>query len=244
MKISLEDVKNIVRKHITDENLLDSYLFHATRYFSSIQYIHKHGMDQGIIFEAGRDHIFSDILKLSNPDCQIVHTEYDLRRTIDIPSHTVDNIICMEVFEHITDIEGASEVHLHGVRNMLCEFHRVLKTGGNLFITTPNAASYDAIARIRNQKNPLSYVIHYREFSLEEMQAILERSGFVVQEIFSINAYNNKNNDKLKKQLAQLCFPVESMESTIFARVKKMQEMTLKPIDLAYLLLDVAKRTR
>lgn len=51
---------------------------------------------------------------------------------LDIPEGTIDKIAFLEVIEHITEAQG---------REVLRDFHRLLRPGGTVVITTPNYLS-------------------------------------------------------------------------------------------------------
>jgi SAM-dependent methyltransferase len=77
--------------------------------------------------------------------------------------------------------------------HMMVEIHRILKPGGHLLLTTPNAASFRAISAILQGYHPgffAAYIRptahgdvearHNREYAPQEVRALLENSGFTV----------------------------------------------------------------
>lgn len=101
-----------------------------------------------------------------------------------------DTVLACEIFEHF----------LHDPMHMLVEARRVLVNGGVLVLTTPNVASYTAVARVLEQSgNPQLYsqypnprgefadseVGHMREYTPQELEMALLSAGFVVDHIFT-----------------------------------------------------------
>jgi SAM-dependent methyltransferase len=89
-----------------------------------------------------------------------------------------DCVLCMEVVEHLS----------YSPANVLHEANRVLRPGGRLLLTTPNALAARklvALLRGRNVYAPYSgfgpFGRHNREFTPEEVRLILEESGFAAQ---------------------------------------------------------------
>lgn len=108
-----------------------------------------------------------------------------------------ETVLACEIFEHM----------LHDPMHMLIELHRVLEEGGTLILTTPNVASYTAVARVLEQSgNPQLYskypypladfadteIPHVREYTPPELREAVESAGFEVEQLFSevIAGYN------------------------------------------------------
>ena len=101
-----------------------------------------------------------------------------------------ETVLACEVFEHM----------LHDPMHMLIEMHRVLEEGGTLILTTPNVASFLAVARILEQSgNPQlfskfanalsefadSEIPHVREYTPAELREAVESAGFEVEKLFT-----------------------------------------------------------
>jgi SAM-dependent methyltransferase len=104
-----------------------------------------------------------------------------------------DCVLACEIFEHF----------LHDPMHMLFECRRVLTNGGALVLTTPNVASYTAVARVlESSGNPQLYskfpnpngefagteIPHVREYTPQELKEALESAGFQVATQFTENA--------------------------------------------------------
>ncbi len=104
------------------------------------------------------------------------------------PDDTFDLVTWSEVIEHLTE----NPVHT------LAEIHRVLKPGGRLVISTPNASRADSIANFLVGRNiydpyhlgaPLKGSRHSREYTLAELTALLEGCGYTIERAADIDIY-------------------------------------------------------
>lgn len=114
------------------------------------------------------------------------------------PDEHFDLVLFCEILEHL-------------VVNPLVVFHklhRIIKPGGLLLVSTPNAVRLANVALMLAGSNIFDvyhpeysvYARHNREFTLEELQLILEKSGFRAQHLTTLDRYNydyipiDKNN--------------------------------------------------
>jgi len=101
-----------------------------------------------------------------------------------------ETVLACEIFEHM----------LHDPMHMLLEMNRVLEDGGTLILTTPNVASFTAVARVLEQSgNPQLYskypyplgefadteIPHVREYTPPELREAVESAGFEVENLFT-----------------------------------------------------------
>ncbi|HEV8147949.1 MAG TPA: methyltransferase domain-containing protein [Bryobacteraceae bacterium] len=106
------------------------------------------------------------------------------------PDGHFETVLACEIFEHM----------LHDPMFMLVEIHRVLEEGGTLLLTTPNVASFTAVARVLEQSgNPQLYskypnprgeysdteIPHVREYTPNELREAVESAGFEVEKLFT-----------------------------------------------------------
>ena len=101
-----------------------------------------------------------------------------------------DIVLYCEIIEHLT----------HDPTHSLYEIHRVLKPGGCMLITTPNAFSYAHYIKFLSGTNfypPYSgygpYARHHREFSTKELRLLLKECNFDIEEL--ITAYDPAYHD-------------------------------------------------
>lgn len=102
-----------------------------------------------------------------------------------------DAVLCMEVIEHL----------MYSPSHMLMETHRVLKSDGVFFLTTPNAVDLrKTMLHILNRPVgfPYSgygvYGRHNREFTLPELKMLLESCGYAIQRSWLENIRHRRWN--------------------------------------------------
>lgn len=133
--------------------------------------------------EMGGMTIVTDLLAQTFPQVNWQNTSGDVRYTWDNPNDSADLIVSMEVLEHLTDLpDGINNgFYATGLKAALRESLRVLKAGGILFITTPNAASTFNLNKALAGIPAWFYPPHVREYTLAELKAFLEEIGFKIQ---------------------------------------------------------------
>jgi SAM-dependent methyltransferase len=113
--------------------------------------------------------------------CEGANVERDV---FPFPDQAFDVVLCAEVVEHLT----------FDPSHALAEMHRVLKPDGLLVLTTPNVLRFfykyrnaRNLARGRNLYGPYSgygpYGRHNREFTPQELSALVEGCGFSINEL-------------------------------------------------------------
>jgi SAM-dependent methyltransferase len=113
------------------------------------------------------------------------------KEQIPLESDWADVLLMMEVFEHF----GIDPMHA------LWEANRILKPGGRLVLSTPNAASIDSFCRIMRgmaphgsqEFNGFSTNRHNRIYVADELLIILREAGFRVDRITS-RSYGDHQN--------------------------------------------------
>lgn len=136
-------------------------------------------LDAKILELGGRSQVLNF---LSSRGVETAATSSDLRDELsDIGTNAFDVVLCLEVIEHIKDREGSQPVDVFnnsGVRSLVSEIFRVLKPGGIVVCTTPNACSYANIARIALMEPPMFFRQHVKEFAPSELKSEFEEAGF------------------------------------------------------------------
>jgi SAM-dependent methyltransferase len=93
-----------------------------------------------------------------------------------------DVVLFCEIIEHLP----ADPIHA------LCEIGRVLRPGGTMVLTTPNANRLDNLLRISRGDNVYeqlsgygTYGRHNREYTVDELRLLLQEVGFEVQQVLA-----------------------------------------------------------
>jgi SAM-dependent methyltransferase len=143
--------------------------------------VQTEGSLQGL--EMGGITIVTDLLMKRFFQFDWQNTHFDIRYTWDIPDESVDIIVSMEVLEHLSDLPDGINNGFYGtgMKAALRESYRVLKPGGILFVTTPNAASTFNLSKALAGVPAWFYLPHVREYTLEELQITLQETGFKIR---------------------------------------------------------------
>jgi 2-polyprenyl-3-methyl-5-hydroxy-6-metoxy-1,4-benzoquinol methylase len=96
----------------------------------------------------------------------------DLNDPLASPDAAFDTIVCIEVIEHLENPRAAFR-----------EFHRLLRTGGNLILTTPNQESVRSLASLVLGRHfaaflGASYPAHITALLEMDFQRICAETGF------------------------------------------------------------------
>ncbi len=96
----------------------------------------------------------------------------DLNNTLDAPEGSFDTVVCIEVIEH-----------LENPRAVFREFHRLLRPGGALVVTTPNQESIRSLASLLIGHHfaaflGASYPAHITALLEKDLQRICAETGF------------------------------------------------------------------
>lgn len=137
---------------------------------------------------------------ITSPNVVILNIEED---RLPFRSHTFDLVLFSEVMEHLV-----VNPHIY-----LSEFHRVLFPHGKLLITTPNAAGLHKLIPIlfgRSTYFPLEqlfatthdngslYHRHNREFIMDELKDVLNKSGFSTQNCEFFSGYKRQSSARTR----------------------------------------------
>ena len=100
--------------------------------------------------------------------------------------NTYDLVLCCEVLEHL----------LINPSHMLYEAHRVLKPGGRILVTTPNALRWDNLFAMVRGSNIYDryhgngiYGRHNREYSVVEIEELLTANGYEIERLETRGVY-------------------------------------------------------
>ncbi len=154
------------------------------------------------LLELGSDKPFiSHFLRTLNPGTEVATVSIDIPPNSPYPITRID--IESEVFPFepgsMSDVIFA-EVLEHLFRDpawTVYQINRVLKIGGKLFLTTPNACGYDVLVNLLSQvppngRNQVYASIesgHPHLWTAEECRLLLEAHGFAVTQLATVDYY-------------------------------------------------------
>lgn len=105
-----------------------------------------------------------------NPTIKVERLDLNSDECLALKHHEFDSVVCLNVLEHIEDHEGA-----------LQRLYEVLVPGGRLALFVP--ADQNLYGTIDKQ------VGHFRRYSREELQRIMEAAGFVTEKMTYQNIF-------------------------------------------------------
>ena len=124
-----------------------------------------------------------------------------------------DLVICMEVIEHLA----------YSPSHMLAEAHRVLKSGGTLLLTTPNAIDLNKTIRmVRNKSIAFEYSgygvygRHNREFTGQELAELSADCGYRIRQVQLENVYQQFKNWPLRDFLYSVLMSTTNLPAPYF----------------------------
>ncbi|MGA2035868.1 MAG: methyltransferase domain-containing protein [Thermoguttaceae bacterium] len=159
---------------------------HARRYAVSLEWIEPLLLPGAVIYQTGRGFCPFDLAARRLFPIDLRSTgQSDLRYPLPLAAEIADGIFCMETIEHIDDPADCDGEMFHdaGIHNLLSECHRILKPGGWLFLTTPNANQYGCAWRLVKGDSPRWCNGHIRELGYWELLHFVRRAGFGVERI-------------------------------------------------------------
>ena len=132
-----------------------------------------------------------------------------------------DGVVFCEILEHLTADPMAA----------LAEMHRVLKPGGWLLVTTPNAAWYENIAQLWQAHNIYGqysahgpYGRHNREYTVPELQDLLETMGFAIERLEARDLQPGRRLNSVSR-VFKLLKPARFHEEGLFCLARKARPL-------------------
>ena len=142
------------------------------------------------------------------------------------PDGHFEAVLACEIFEHM----------VHDPMHMLIEMQRVLEDGGTLVLTTPNVASFTAVARVLEQSgNPQLYskypdprgeyadteIPHVREYTPLELREVVESAGFEVESLFTETIPGYGTEDRMRDFLTRNQYSAAYRGEQLYVVAKK-----------------------
>jgi SAM-dependent methyltransferase len=140
------------------------------------------------------------------------------------PDDTFDVVMFAEMIEHL----AVNPVWA------LSEIHRVLKPGGHLIVTTPNALSIERVGSVLTGRRPI-VVDHYnpafgygarhnREYASYELHALLDETGFEVESMTARDLGTIGAPERVRRAVLRMIlrtFSPTSRRAHLFARARR-----------------------
>lgn len=160
------------------------YSYHIDRFYITLELLRKSNIS-GKVLEIGGYDAISKLIREEFPNCEYINTDCELREALPYPDNSFDYIINTEVLEHIgeVDVPRRQAFSFYGATNLLKECYRVLKTDCRMFLSTPNVASYVVLEKMLFGMPPWFYYLHFKEYTVPEIQFFLKNTGFKVNYI-------------------------------------------------------------
>lgn len=172
-----------IASHPDDQNTQAMLAQDVIRFATAIRWLEPVLAPGHRALELGGGGAVTEILCAAFPHVRFEPGQFDLRRAFPVASESFDVVISMEVFEHVSDVQYLHATQYTGARNCLRETLRILKPGGRMFLTTPNAASTWVLQRALLQQPPWMWEHHFREYTVPELVALVEEAGFAVERV-------------------------------------------------------------
>jgi SAM-dependent methyltransferase len=152
----------------------------GARLYTASIYVNRLGYGRVSIATKWKSSFTDDAILASIPGGSRISLQHFDAETDRFPYEdgTFDAIVCTEVIEHL----AIDPMH------MLAEMNRVARDGGLLIMTTPNAASFNALAKVMAGRHPYSWAPysgqstdrHNREYTITELERAVNAAGFDV----------------------------------------------------------------
>jgi SAM-dependent methyltransferase len=157
--------------------------WHDERYARSLEFLVDRELisETTQVFEFGGESPFTQVLKALTGVNQVYRFKQDMDITSfrPVPDGHFDLCLMMEVIEHLHDVPCHNDIEKRaawtysGQVNALQMAYELLKPGGHLFITTPNAADYSVMSHARHHEGPRTYDPHVRELTMLELMRLV-----------------------------------------------------------------------
>lgn len=175
----------------------DQYFhIHRARFLQTFDFVLAHRSPKaGYVLDVGGVGPVSAFMKESL-GWHVESTATDLRKPLQIPDTAFDLILCTETIEHVKDIDSDRIADLEyfnfsGVKSMLRELRRSMRSDGRLIITTPNANSFITLHKWLGGEALLMDPGHVREFSVQDLRRVACECELVEIVISTIDSWSD-----------------------------------------------------
>lgn len=199
---------------------------HEGRFALSLTWIESLLVSGALVYDFGQnggDNPFNQVLARLFPVSLHTTGEADLRHRLPIADATADGCTVMETLEHVKDrVEDPVDVFTYsGIRNCLAEACRILKPGGWMFLSTPNACQYGTIWRLVRGEASNWCLAHLREFGWCELQQFVTEAGFRIERIEAVTVWDPLECPHVLKAVVEHLAPDVPRGDCIFLLARK-----------------------
>jgi SAM-dependent methyltransferase len=185
-------VRAFARARTYPQAIADAWAMHAERLYLTFHFLREILQNlpaNPVGLECGDASLVTDFLREDFPGVRWSNLAGDLREPWAVEDASVDLILCTEVLEHLNDPPRGFQAEFlqAGLAATLREARRVLKPGGLLFATTPNAASVYHFKRLCNSFSPWFHFPHIREYSVCELVDAFATAGLKLVKCKSVH---------------------------------------------------------
>ena len=172
-----------------DDEYRENWQRHRFRLAASIVGLRKLLREGDTALELGGTDVASILLRAHFPGVEWNISSWDLRSAWPCESESYDAVVSMEVLEHLSDLPCGFNEHLDfsGLKTCLDECHRILRRGGRMFVTTPNAASIVCLRQILFGSTAVFYSPHIREYARDNLEAAVRSAGFIIESMRAVH---------------------------------------------------------
>ena len=150
--------------------------WHVERFVRSLEWIAPFLSSRARIIEAGGGGPFSAYLQQQG--CLVESTApHDLRYPIPMDGQ-FDLALSMEVIEHVKDQDRKDNLCSFDASGIRCVLSELRRLSPRLFLTTPNACSYNAAKRLLSHEHPVGFQLHHRELAPRDVLKLLQATGW------------------------------------------------------------------
>jgi SAM-dependent methyltransferase len=179
---------------------------HRVRFLLTLDAIRRH-LDLSGARVAETGHMSGLSHWLTRQGTVVDELEGDFRYHIEAADEQYDVLLSLEVLEHIKDQDHAGFDDLvlfnySGVKSFIREMHRVVRPGGKLVLTTPNACSLWIIEQAYERRPPWLFAPHVKEYAPHEVIELCGEAGFSLERFDTFYAAHYldplERNDRLR----------------------------------------------
>jgi SAM-dependent methyltransferase len=215
--------------HKLESTTWQYYRDHYRRFIDTFRILQPHVRDGIRCLEIGGKTVLSEFIASYYKYSITDSTTSDLRYPLDVAGEKYDIVINTETVEHIKDQESTKRdemdrFNFSGIKSLLSECHRVLLPKGKLILSTPNSVSLNVVTCALWGNPPYFYYDHVRELTPREIRDFLEKIGFNVMFLETVDCWNllpAANKEKLIELLKEHGYPVTDRGECIFLVAEK-----------------------